>query len=473
MTKKDDFQFDNETPAYSNEIPLIKEPEDKGNVGYWLMLLFGIGALLPWNAILTALDFFEEKQSRYQPSFVFGFAVNSLLTVVQVIILLYGYKVSYVVRISGGFLVIAVLMIILPLTTNYLGSTSGFFTDIGILVIFGAMGGIVQGSVFGLAGMLPFKYMGAVMFGNGLSGITLNILRAITLAAFPPGVEGSNNNFLGSLVYFILAAIILVIAAIGMVIFMRLPFAQYYVRRATDEKNKTQKRISGTYNDMDEQDKSLLSVTNDINKTGHESDMTPKGDLTKASHQTMSPFMAFLIMVRRSFLMAWEFLTAITSVFFVTFIVFPGTSLHTGLHFMDGIDNASLKGAWSALILITVFNVLDTIGRWLAGQKFGQGSDKFVLILTFVRVIFIATFLLIALNVSPAWLFGVDADWFKLINMILFAFTNGYCSTQCAIKAPSRASDDSKESVGTLIGLFLTLGIFLGSIGAIGMGKIF
>lgn len=61
MTKKNDFQFDNETPGYSNEIPLIKEPEDKGNIGYWLMLLFGIGALLPWNAILTALDFFEEK----------------------------------------------------------------------------------------------------------------------------------------------------------------------------------------------------------------------------------------------------------------------------------------------------------------------------------------------------------------------------------------------------------------------------
>lgn len=140
---------------------------------------------------------------------------------------------------------------------------------------------------------------------------------------------------------------------------------------------------------------------------------------------------------------------------------------------MDGIDNAALKGAWSALILITVFNVLDTIGRWLAGQKFGQGSDRFVLILTSIRLIFIATFLLIALDVSPAWLFGIDADWFKLINMILFAFTNGYCSTQCAIKAPSRASDDSKESVGTLIGLFLTLGIFLGSIGAIGMGKIF
>lgn len=105
-----------------------------------------------------------------------------------------------------------------------MGPRDGFITDICILIIFGATGGVVQGSVFGLAGMLPFKYMGAVMFGNGLSGITLNVLRAITLAAFPPET-GSDNNFLGSLVYFILAAIILVFAAVGMVIFHRLPFA--------------------------------------------------------------------------------------------------------------------------------------------------------------------------------------------------------------------------------------------------------
>jgi hypothetical protein len=38
-----------------------KEPEDKNNLVYMLMILFGIGALLPWNAILTALSFFEKK----------------------------------------------------------------------------------------------------------------------------------------------------------------------------------------------------------------------------------------------------------------------------------------------------------------------------------------------------------------------------------------------------------------------------
>jgi hypothetical protein len=124
------------------------------------------------------------------------------------------------------------------------------------------------------------------------------------------------------------------------------------VRKATAERNKTVRRISGIENDMDDQDRSLLTAAADINKTNHESSNTPNtnsivdGIKKNSNHHNVSPFMAFLIMVRRSFLMAWEFLTAITSVFFVTFIVFPGTSLHTDFHFMKAIDNIDLRNAW-------------------------------------------------------------------------------------------------------------------------------
>jgi hypothetical protein len=43
------------------DIPNIKLPEDKHNVVYLLMFLFGVGSLLPWNAILTSIDFFKTK----------------------------------------------------------------------------------------------------------------------------------------------------------------------------------------------------------------------------------------------------------------------------------------------------------------------------------------------------------------------------------------------------------------------------
>lgn len=133
-------------------------------------------------------------------------------------------------------------------------------------------------------------------------------------------------------------------------------------------------------------------------------------------------------MTKRSFLISWQFLVSITFVFTLTFIVFPGVSLHTNFKFMEHVE-PSARGAWSPLIFLTIFNVCDTLGRWVAGQKFAQAPDMVVLIITYARVIFVATFILIAFNVPPSGLFGEDADWFKIINMMLFALSNGYCST--------------------------------------------
>lgn len=39
-----------------NEVP---GPVDKHNICYYIFLLYGIGTLLPWNAVLTSSDFFD------------------------------------------------------------------------------------------------------------------------------------------------------------------------------------------------------------------------------------------------------------------------------------------------------------------------------------------------------------------------------------------------------------------------------
>jgi len=236
---------------------LIKDqvPEDKNNIAYNLMILFGIASLLPWNAVLTSLDFFEGKMHEYHPASVFGFAVNGLLIFTSIWTMIYGNKYPFVWRISGGYLVIAVLMIVLPLITNALTSGGAFAADISILLIFGVFGGIVQSSTFALSGMLPPKYMGAVMFGQGISGIALNLCRAICLLAIP------NNSFLGALVYFILAALILVVCSFAHYRFQQFPFVKYYINLATNERDKTQRRLT----DVEETEVNKLG--DEINKT--------------------------------------------------------------------------------------------------------------------------------------------------------------------------------------------------------------
>lgn len=52
---------------------------------------------------------------------------------------------------------------------------------------------------------MPFKYMGAVMFGNGVSGVLMNSVRAILQAILP----GKDNLYIVALLFFIIAAFIL------------------------------------------------------------------------------------------------------------------------------------------------------------------------------------------------------------------------------------------------------------------------
>jgi len=84
--------------------------------------------------------------------------------------------------------------------------------------------------------------------------------------------------------------------------------------------------------------------------------------------------------------------------------------------------------------MTTVFNVMDTVGRKLGGVKTFDLEGHTIKILSIARIIFIATFFLVAFEVGPIWMF--NSSWFKIFNMMIFAFTNGYVSTLCAVKAP-------------------------------------
>jgi hypothetical protein len=139
--------------------------------------------------------------------------------------------------------------------------------------------------------------------------------------------------------------------------------------------------------------------------------------------------MAFLIMMRDAFVVAWKFLVALAFIFTVTFVVFPGDSIDTKIMFLEWLEPVELRTSWKVLMLIMIFNVFDTFARFLGGQKWASIPDMAVIIGSYSRIIFVLTFTLIAFNVPPSGLFGDNADWFKIINMILFAFTNGYFST--------------------------------------------
>lgn len=67
---KDQFEVEDKIEIYDEDIPKLpgeelaqNGPEDKGNVIYWIFLMYGFGALLPWNSILNCFDFFVVEVS--------------------------------------------------------------------------------------------------------------------------------------------------------------------------------------------------------------------------------------------------------------------------------------------------------------------------------------------------------------------------------------------------------------------------
>mmetsp|Transcript_17769 Transcript_17769/g.30087 ORF Transcript_17769/g.30087 Transcript_17769/m.30087 type:complete len:115 (+) Transcript_17769:1179-1523(+) len=114
---------------------------------------------------------------------------------------------------------------------------------------------------------------------------------------------------------------------------------------------------------------------------------------------------------------------------------------------------------------------MDTIGRFMGGSLNEKISAKAAITMGILRLVFIPTTILIAFKSNPEWLF--DGDWFKIVNMIIFALSNGFISTLCAIKAPSFAKEDQREQIGIFISLFIGLGIVSGSIITLFVGKMF
>jgi hypothetical protein len=106
-------------------------------------------------------------------------------------------------------------------------------------------------------------------------------------------------------------------------------------------------------------------------------------------------------MMKRAAKLAWRHLLALATAFFITFTIFPAIITDQKLEFMQDMTNADLRIGWTMLIYIFLFNMFDTLGRWLGGQAFGMLSDRTLFILSYSRVIFIATSFLIDYSVSP------------------------------------------------------------------------
>ncbi|XP_067278003.1 equilibrative nucleoside transporter 1a [Pseudorasbora parva] len=426
-------------------------PQDRYKAVWIIFFILGLGTLLPWNFFMTATMYFTDRlkgplnqtangtvEIEGDSRNVLEAKFNNVMTLCAMVPLLIftclnsfiHQRIPQKLRISGSLSVIFVVFLITAVLVKVEMDPLPFFAFTMIKIIcINSFGAILQGSVFGLAGMLPESYTTPIMSGQGLAG---------TFAAFSMICAIASGSKLqdSAFGYFITACVVILLAIVSYFALPKMEFFQYYSesnssRSMADEENKM-----------------------DLLKPEGQAEKRPVLSLTDEEPR---PAVSVLGIFKRIWVMA----LSVCFVFAVTIGTFPAVTVD--------VKSSIAKGsAWDQYFIpvscFLLFNVMDWVGRSLTAVCMWPGKDSMWLpILVFARVLFIPLFILC--NVQPRHYIPVvfEHDAWYIIFMIFFSFSNGYLASLCMCFGPKKVSQHEAETAGAIMAFFLSLGLAVGA----------
>ena len=201
-----------------------------------------MGTLLPWNATLTAIDFFRmEYPTKGNPDLWFTGLFQVATMAVMIALVPLGALLVFRTRFVAGYFVYIVLLAGLPCLTFLADKSLSWILVLVAMPIFGAATGMVESSMYGYAALnskfaVTFAQVRAVacavavatgwrwrslrpqagtplsspccaapQVGESSSGLLVSLLQIITKAVFPNTNRGTTE---GAFVYFGLSALV-------------------------------------------------------------------------------------------------------------------------------------------------------------------------------------------------------------------------------------------------------------------------
>lgn len=417
---------------------LSSPPRDTFNVAYLIYFLLGAGYLVPWNAFITAIDYFELLYPSGQIDRVFSIVYMIPAVVCIFLLTFFGRRVSAALRVNAGLVLFIAMLVVVPIMgalfiTDARGTTSTYAVTVFAAAMNGVADALVQGSIVGSAGELPPCYMQALMAGTAASGVLVSILRLITRAVMPQtnsGIEAS------AYLYFIVSVVIMLACIACYNLVGKLPVMQYYnkVRNSTVE---TTYLLEHTHSDKEKEESKAQEYTG----------LVAVEDL----HGTLNAKKPI------SYMHVWKkiqgFAFSIAFIYLVTLSIFPG-------HITEDL-HSSFFGDWYAVLLTLCYNLFDLVGKFLpAFPRIFMTENTAVAIGGCVaRALFYPLFYL-CLH-GPTFF---QSDTVVIILTCLLGLTNGYSTTIVMILAPKSVPLEEAEVAGFLMVMFLLVGLALGSI---------
>uniref|UniRef100_A0A8B9WWZ6 Solute carrier family 29 member 1 (Augustine blood group) n=1 Tax=Bos mutus grunniens TaxID=30521 RepID=A0A8B9WWZ6_BOSMU len=301
------------------------------------------------------------------------------------------------------------------------------------IMLINSFGAILQGSLFGLAGLLPASYTAPIMSGQGLAGFFASVAMICAIAS---GSELSESAF----GYFITACGVIILTIICYLGLPRLEFYRYY----------RQLKLEGP---GEQETKLDLISKGEESKAGQEETRfsAPSSQPAKESHSVRAILKSILVPA-----------FSVCFVFTITIGIFPAVTAEV---------ESTIAGtsAWKAYFIpvscFLTFNVFDWLGRSLTAITMWPGKDSYWLpSLVLARLAFVP--LLLLCNVQPRRNLPVvfEHDSWFIIFMAAFAFSNGYLASLCMCFGPKKVKPAEAETAGAIMAFFLSLGLALGAV---------
>eukprot|EP00877_Chromochloris_zofingiensis_P005576 jgi/Chrzof1/15019/Cz09g24060.t1 len=451
---------------------------------YYAYCLLGAGVLAPWNAFITAADYFEA---------VFpGRHMDRLFTVcyMPVCLALVGAQikwrgiVSHRVRILTSFAGFSTVMLLVPVVDlalvagNGQESRSALVIILMSVVLVGVLDGLCQGAIFGDAAQLPGDLAHAVVGGTASSGVIISLLRIITKASVASTPSGLRQS---TAIFFVLAAALsLLCFIVYAVVVPRLAFVKQWRRQQHLQDDMAAVELSpcsqsssqsqhgpmlltagtarsysthehGTVASDHHNSRKLLAIDQQLTEDGcdeqpligsHENSSSPDQLLSPPQHCQLEVACSWQECAAK----VWKLGAAICVLYVVTLSIFPG--------FLAEDARSAELGDWYPIILITLFNVADLISKNI--PFFGlQPSHNAILVCALSRIGFVGVFI-------AATKFNASSVIIGLLTTLL-GLSNGFLTALIMTLAPMGLPPHAADMVENIIVFCLVAGLTIGA----------
>ncbi|XP_043805464.1 equilibrative nucleotide transporter 3 isoform X3 [Manihot esculenta] len=361
-----------------------------------------------------------DKLEQYHPSRVLSLVYQPFAIGTLAVLTYNEAKINTRKRNLFGYVLLSIgslLVLVLDVATSGKGGL-GTFTGISAITgMFGFADAFVQGGMIGDLSFMQAEFLQSFLAGLATSGTLTSALRLITKAAFENSRDGLRK---GAILFFAISAFFeLLCVILYAYIFPKVPMVKYYRSKAALEGSKT--------------------VLDDLVAGGIQTLLPVETEEDTKQQDRLSS--------RELLIQNIDYEIDLFLVYVLTLSIFPG--------FLSEDAGSHSSGGWYSLVLITMFNVGDLVGRYIPLlQLLKLESRKGLMIAVLSR------FLLI-----PAFYFTVkygDQGWMIILTSFL-GLTNGYLTVCVVTSAPEGYKGPEQNALGNLLVFFLFGGIFAGA----------